>query len=392
MSTPSLMKINTGTVSPPSNGTSLSPGSRRAAMSASSSHSPKGTKVVSNSTNKVTNSSHIQRNGSAKVPNLKISTISGKVTNMKSTMSFTGDNSKTVVTGPIPIQQSRPNLKTTARKSMTPQAGPHRNNLSVVNHVTAMKTPPKKAATSRETESRFDDTDTEIEESPKKQSPVPSRSNQRLVPETPSPERVQELEPRQSIPTISTSLNKAAVENSHVAHKRPIQDPPKKLSEIRPTKVSRLSNSIVASTLPMASKPDHDSDSINKRVSNMNNNQPVPPSPLKAPSAATAITSASKPPSSNYNDWSIDDVVNYLIKVDETFDDPKIREKFHEHVSLICLHVCIRHLFFILQEIDGRAFVLLTFEMMKNYMELKLGPMLKILDIIAKLKKGQVIG
>lgn len=359
MSTPSLMKINTGTVSPPNTGTSVSPGSRSraAAVSASSSLSSKGAKVASNHfTNKVTNSSHNHQNGSAKVPNIKISTIDGKVTSMKSTTNVNamGDTSKIGVTVPtsnrIPIQQSRPNLKTTARKTLTPLAGPPRNNLNAVNHssVTSIKTQPKKVAMSREPKGRVggDDTDTEIEESPTKQSPIPSRS----FPETHSSrELVQELKPRQLTPAVPTSsLNTSTGANVNVTHKRPVQDPPKKLSEIRPTKVSRLSNSNVASTLSMSSQVKVDLDSNtstnNQRTSNTNNNQLSPPQRTveKISSASTAITTPSKPLSSNYNDWSIDDVVNYLIKVDETFDDPKIREKFHEHVSFSSFYLFIR--------------------------------------------------
>lgn len=328
------MKINTGTASPPNNGTSISPGSRRAAaMSASSSFSPRGTKVASNnSTFKVTNSS--QQNGSAKVPSITI----GKVTNSTTNSNATGDISKAAATGGsntvrIPINQTRPNLKTTERKSMAPQAGPPRNNPNVVSHVvvTSVKTSHKKVSRDAEVRADGDDTDTEIEESPTKQSPIPSRSLQRLVPEAQlSRELIKEIKPRQ---LVSPSSSTPTVANVPTVPKRPFTDPPKKLSEIRP-KVSRLSNSNVASTPPMSSqvRTDHNSNSQvtnNRGISNMNNNREVPPQA----STGTAISQPLKPLSSNYNDWSIDDVVNYLIKVDETFDDPKIREKFHEHVS-----------------------------------------------------------
>jgi polycomb protein SCMH1 len=48
--------------------------------------------------------------------------------------------------------------------------------------------------------------------------------------------------------------------------------------------------------------------------------------------------------------------------------------------------------FFFLQEIDGRALLLLTSETMMKYMGLKLGPALKLCNIIEKLKsmKGRI--
>ena len=42
-----------------------------------------------------------------------------------------------------------------------------------------------------------------------------------------------------------------------------------------------------------------------------------------------------------------------------------------------------------LQEIDGKAMLLLSSEMMMNYMGLKLGPALKICNIIGKFKNSK---
>ena len=43
--------------------------------------------------------------------------------------------------------------------------------------------------------------------------------------------------------------------------------------------------------------------------------------------------------------------------------------------------------FFLLQEIDGKALLLLNSEMLMKYMSLKLGPALKLCHIIDKLKR-----
>ena len=42
-------------------------------------------------------------------------------------------------------------------------------------------------------------------------------------------------------------------------------------------------------------------------------------------------------------------------------------------------------LFFILKEIDGKALLLLNSEMMMKYMDIKLGPALKICNLVEKI-------
>lgn len=68
----------------------------------------------------------------------------------------------------------------------------------------------------------------------------------------------------------------------------------------------------------------------------------------------------------NPTDWTVDDVLN-LIKADETL--AKYSNIFESH------------------EIDGKAFALLTHDVMINHMGLKIGPVLKIHDLIEQVKK-----
>ncbi|XP_054721726.1 sex comb on midleg-like protein 2 [Uloborus diversus] len=65
-------------------------------------------------------------------------------------------------------------------------------------------------------------------------------------------------------------------------------------------------------------------------------------------------------------EWSIDDVINHICSADENMA---------AHADLFKKH-----------EIDGKAFLLLNSEMMMKYMGLKLGPALKICNLIEKLK------
>lgn len=65
-------------------------------------------------------------------------------------------------------------------------------------------------------------------------------------------------------------------------------------------------------------------------------------------------------------EWSIDDVMQYLSSVDSALNVHA--QLFHKH------------------EIDGKALLLLTSDMMMKYMGLKLGPSLKICNIVNKLK------
>jgi hypothetical protein len=71
--------------------------------------------------------------------------------------------------------------------------------------------------------------------------------------------------------------------------------------------------------------------------------------------------------------WSIDNVINYMSDLDSSL---------RPHVEMFRSH-----------EIDGNALLLLTSEMMMKYMDMKLGPALKICNIVNKIqgKKHQPI-
>lgn len=72
------------------------------------------------------------------------------------------------------------------------------------------------------------------------------------------------------------------------------------------------------------------------------------------------------PPSSPPSEWSIEEVIQYIASVDLALAS---------HADLFRRH-----------EIDGRALLLLNSDMMMKYMGLKLGPALKICNIIDKIK------
>lgn len=80
-------------------------------------------------------------------------------------------------------------------------------------------------------------------------------------------------------------------------------------------------------------------------------------------SSTTAVQERSQHPP----EWSIDDVINYVIS-----SDPSLMV----HSDLFKRH-----------EIDGKAMLLLNSDMMMKYMGMKLGPALKICNMIEKLKK-----
>lgn len=86
-------------------------------------------------------------------------------------------------------------------------------------------------------------------------------------------------------------------------------------------------------------------------------------------SAEASSTTDNRPPrklSADPNDWTIDDVVQYISEVDSSLATHS--EAFRKH------------------EIDGGAFMLLNSDMMMKYLGLKLGPVLKLSNIIEKLK------
>ncbi|KAL1437713.1 hypothetical protein MTO96_048668 [Rhipicephalus appendiculatus] len=92
---------------------------------------------------------------------------------------------------------------------------------------------------------------------------------------------------------------------------------------------------------------------------------------LQRPVAVTTAISApvvkpGPPPSSPPSEWSIEDVIRYISNLDAALAT---------HSDLFRRH-----------EIDGRALLLLNSDMMMKYMGLKLGPALKICNIIDKIK------
>lgn len=101
--------------------------------------------------------------------------------------------------------------------------------------------------------------------------------------------------------------------------------------------------------------------------------QPIPP-PTLAPIAEQTESSHLKLPgkyhSSNLpgdpGDWTIDQVVGHISELDKSLA---------HHVEMFKTH-----------EIDGKALLLLTSEMMMRYMDMKLGPALKISNIVEMLQ------
>ncbi|GAB6031001.1 hypothetical protein CHUAL_007821 [Chamberlinius hualienensis] len=85
----------------------------------------------------------------------------------------------------------------------------------------------------------------------------------------------------------------------------------------------------------------------------------------EAASSTTAAVDSSRP-ETEPNEWTIDDVIRHIIGVDPLLS---------VHTDLFRKH-----------EIDGKALMLLNSDMMMKYMGLKLGPALKICNIIEKVK------
>ncbi len=78
--------------------------------------------------------------------------------------------------------------------------------------------------------------------------------------------------------------------------------------------------------------------------------------------------------------WSVDDVADSLLSI----ADASISYKFRNNVSfLIYLHFYNYHY---LQQIDGKALLLLTTDLMMKHMDLAFGPALKIMAHVENLK------
>nr|CAD7408326.1 unnamed protein product [Timema cristinae] len=91
------------------------------------------------------------------------------------------------------------------------------------------------------------------------------------------------------------------------------------------------------------------------------------PAELEAATSTTphSENSVNAKVSTDANEWSIDDVIHHIYSVDPTLG---------VHADLFRKH-----------EIDGKALLLLTSEMMMKYMGLKLGPALKICNLVSRI-------
>ncbi|CAG0923964.1 unnamed protein product, partial [Notodromas monacha] len=100
---------------------------------------------------------------------------------------------------------------------------------------------------------------------------------------------------------------------------------------------------------------------------------PVAPASHVAVAVAPRVVPSSTTPSQSLADivrWSIDDVIRYISLIDPSLG---------AHADLFRRH-----------EIDGKALVLLDSDMVMKYMGLKLGPALKICNIVNKLKQKKL--
>ncbi|GAB0097361.1 Polycomb protein Scm [Sergentomyia squamirostris] len=107
-------------------------------------------------------------------------------------------------------------------------------------------------------------------------------------------------------------------------------------------------------------------------TSTTTNDSPVPSSSTGTSSSPCTVvnqqSSAGSPqmPTSSPSEWTIEEVIDYI-----AITDPALAT----HADLFRKH-----------EIDGKAFLLLNSEMMMKYMGLKLGPALKICNLVTRVK------
>ena len=83
------------------------------------------------------------------------------------------------------------------------------------------------------------------------------------------------------------------------------------------------------------------------------------------PASNSPFSANQLPP--DLNAWKIDQVIGHLSLV-----DPSLAP----HVAMFRTH-----------EIDGKALLLLDWKMMRDYMEMKLGPALKVCHIVKKIQE-----
>ena len=120
-----------------------------------------------------------------------------------------------------------------------------------------------------------------------------------------------------------------------------------------------------------------------------------PVAPAEVASADVPLSSAVVPKSSvspisksSPADWTVEQVIEYLRSEDSSLT---CIDTFREHVSRCVFKfrwTLIHFSRFRIQEIDGKAFILLNSDLMMKYMSLKLGPALKICNIIERLKSS----
>lgn len=90
------------------------------------------------------------------------------------------------------------------------------------------------------------------------------------------------------------------------------------------------------------------------------------------------------------SEWTIEDAIQFI-----TVTDPALSvhaDLFRKHVNLkkkktkkCNLVLTLNTFLYFIQEIDGKALLLLNSDMMMKYMDLKLGPALKICNIVNRL-------
>ena len=115
---------------------------------------------------------------------------------------------------------------------------------------------------------------------------------------------------------------------------------------------------------------------------------PLPDGPRKPASVPKSDISPKTKSPSNLMQWTVDDVIAHLVSEDNSLSCAEI---FREHVSPHLVHDALsltKHSSFSVQEIDGKALLLLNSEMMMKWMNLKLGPALKICNIIERLRNS----
>lgn len=124
-------------------------------------------------------------------------------------------------------------------------------------------------------------------------------------------------------------------------------------------------NTPPAPASPAAKIPCVRSNSTDTEASSTTNHQAERPQ-RPVGSSTVAPVAPRPPPTGPASEWSIEDVIRYISSLDAALAT---------HSDLFRRH-----------EIDGRALLLLNSDMMMKYMGLKLGPALKICNIIDKIK------